>query len=321
MYPDAYAGIANDQGVDVVRLSRRGFPIIRLAANRAKFARALRSLHESHPIDIVKGGEMEFSILTSSLPGKKVLRMHGGPTFFDAGIRIQAWKERWAFHVAEHLCAVSHCVAKETRRLLNLGDRRIEVIPNPNLRPETGWSVELGHTTPVLGAVRLDAALFWTEARDLIEPTLVVDTTPKIQLQNVTRARIAGVDATLLSAPIPDHLTASLSYTYLDTRPVLAFRPRHLLTLSADYAPAGTSGAWGLGADFRFASRPERIELEGFVDPRRVAVRVLDLRASWTSGPFDVRVLVANALNYIYNLVPETLAPVRTISVTAAWSY
>jgi TonB-dependent receptor-like protein len=151
--------------------------------------------------------------------------------------------------------------------------------------------------------------------------TATGDTTPKIQLQNVTRARIAGLDVTVLSAPIPDHLIASLSYTYLDTRPILAFRPTHLLTLSADYAPAGTRGAWGLGADFRFASRPERIELEGFVDPRRVAVRVLDLRASWTSGPFDVRILLANALNYIYNLVPETLAPVRTISVTAAWSY
>jgi len=196
-----------------------------------------------------------------------------------------------------------------------------EVIPNPTLRPETGWSVELGHITPILGAVRLDAALFWTEARDLIEPTLVVDTTPKIQLQNVTRARIAGLDATLLTAPIPDHLTASLAYTYLDTRPILAFRATHLLTVTADYAPGGTSGAWGLGADFRYASRPERIELEGFVDPRRVAVRVLDARASWASGPFEVRLLVANALNYVYNLVPETLAPVRTITVTAVWSY
>ncbi len=195
------------------------------------------------------------------------------------------------------------------------------VIPNPTLRPETGWSIELGSTMPVLGAVRLDAALFWTEARDLIEPILVVDTTPKIQLQNVTRARIAGLDATLLTAPIPDRLTATLAYTYLDTRPVLAFRPTHLLTASADYAPGGTDGAWGVGADFRLASRPEKIELEGFVDPRRVAVRVLDLRASWTHGPVDVRLLVANALNYVYNLVPETLAPVRTVSITAAWSY
>ena len=196
-----------------------------------------------------------------------------------------------------------------------------EVIPNPTLRPETGWSGELGHTTRILGAVRLDAALFWTEARDLIEPTLVVDTTPKIQLQNVSRARIAGLDATLLAAPIPDHLTASLAYQYLDTRPVLAFRPTHLVTVAADYMPGGSGSAWDLGADFRYASRPAKIELEGFVDARRVAVRVLDVRASWTSRQVEVRLLVANALNYIYNLVPETLAPVRTISVTAAWSY
>jgi hypothetical protein len=97
----------------------------------------------------------------------------------------------------------------------------------------------------------------------------------------------------------------------------LAFRPRHLLTVTADYA----LGPAGVGADFRFASRPERIELEGFVDPRRVPVKVLDLRATWTRGPFKVRVLVPNALNYIYNLVPETLAPVRSVTVTAVWSY
>ena len=204
-----------------------------------------------------------------------------------------------------------------------------EVIPNPNLRPETGWSAEVGHmTTPVLGAARIDAAVFWTEARDLIEPRLilVVDTatmvtTAKIQLQNVTRARIAGLDATVLTAPIPDHLTAMLAYTYLATRPTLAFRPTHLLTLTTDYAPGGTGGAWSVGADFRYASRPQRIELEGFVDERRVAVKVLDVRAGWTRGPLGVRLLVANALNYMYNLVPQTLEAVRTVSITAVWSY
>jgi outer membrane receptor protein involved in Fe transport len=196
-----------------------------------------------------------------------------------------------------------------------------EIIPNPNLRPETGWSAEVGHAVPVLGAARIDAALFWTEARDLIEPTLVVDSTPKIQLRNVRRARIAGLDATLLTAPIPDRLTAALAYTYLNTRPTLAFRPTHLLTLTADYAPGGTGGAWGVGGDFRYSSRPQRIELEGFVDERRVAVKVLDLRAAWRRGPVAVRLLVANALNYVYNLVPETLEPVRTMSVTAVWSY
>ncbi len=206
----------------------------------------------------------------------------------------------------------------------------LEVIPNPDLQPETAWSTELGYTTaPLFRTLRLDAALFWTEARALIEPRLiVVDATgPKIQLQNVTRARIARVDAAILAAPIPDRLTATLSYTYLSTRRQiagdtsapgpLAFRPEHLLTLSGDYS----LGAVGVGTDLRYASRVERIELEGFVDARRVPVKVLDLRAGWKQGPVELRLLAANVLNYIYNLVPQTLAPVRTVTLTAVWSH
>src|SRR6266566_5565260 len=214
----------------------------------------------------------------------------------------------------------------------------LEVIPNPNLRPETAWSTELGYTTaPLFRMLRLDAALFWTEAREMIEPRLILieespndsipNLVPKIQLQNVTRARIAGLDAAILAAPIPDRLIATLSYTYLSTRRQvagdtaaagpLAFRPRHLVTLSGDYS----LGAFGVGADFRYASRVERIELEGFVDSRRVPVRVLDLRAGWNQGPVELRLLAANVLNYMYNLVPQTLAPVRTVTVTAVWSH
>ncbi|HTI04596.1 MAG TPA: TonB-dependent receptor [Gemmatimonadales bacterium] len=204
-----------------------------------------------------------------------------------------------------------------------------EVVPNPNLRPETSWSFEIGHTSaPLWRFLRVDAAVFWTEARDLIEPRtiLVPPDTVEIQLQNVVRARIAGVDASIIAAPIPNRLVATLGYTYLSTRRQLAgdstegplaFRPRHMVTLGSDYS------LWegvGVGADFRYASRPERIELEGFVDSRRVPVKVLDLRASWRRGPVELRLLAANVLNYIYNLVPETLAPVRTLSLTAVWS-
>jgi outer membrane receptor protein involved in Fe transport len=206
-----------------------------------------------------------------------------------------------------------------------------EVVPNPTLRPETGWSFELGHTSaPLLRIFRVDAALFWTEARDLIEPTVILVPGPpdtvKIQLQNVVRARIAGIDASVIAAPIAGHLTTTLGYTYLSTRRQLAgdsttgplaFRPPHQLTLGADYS----FGPGAVGADYRFASKPEKIELEGFVDPRRVPVNVLDLRASWTRGPVELRLLATNVLNYIYDLVPETLAPVRTVTVTAVWSH
>ena len=205
----------------------------------------------------------------------------------------------------------------------------LRVVPNPNLQPETAWSFEVGGTTaPFLHFMRADAALFWTEARQLIEPQLITVSTKSIaaiQLQNVSEARIAGVDATLLAAPVSDRLKTSLSYTYLSTErrapgspnAPLAYRPAHQLKLAADYA----LGAAGVGADFRFASRPERIELEGYVDPRRVPMKVLDLRAQWAHGPLELRLLVANALNYIYNLVPQTLAPVRTTTITAVWSH
>ena len=53
MYPDAYAGVAHDQGVAVVRLSRRGFPILRVAVNRRKFAQALKQLHQEHLLHLL----------------------------------------------------------------------------------------------------------------------------------------------------------------------------------------------------------------------------------------------------------------------------
>jgi glycosyltransferase involved in cell wall biosynthesis len=57
--------------------------------------------------------------------------MHGGPAFFGIPDALQLRAERMSFRLADEICAVSQCVAEGTRRLLNLGDRHIEVIPNP----------------------------------------------------------------------------------------------------------------------------------------------------------------------------------------------
>ena len=195
----------------------------------------------------------------------------------------------------------------------------LTVIPNPSLTPETAWSFELGNATRWSGALRSDVALFWTEAYDLIEPH--VDTTlAQIQFRNVARARLVGLDLALGASPLTPQLTTSLAYTFLYSRDLaldsaLAFRPTHLLTLTADYHWR----AFGVGGDFRYSSRFERVEL--YPDDPRVDAEVLDLRASWEQGPLAARVLVTNALDYIYNLVPRTLAPVRTLSVTFTWTY
>jgi outer membrane cobalamin receptor len=191
------------------------------------------------------------------------------------------------------------------------------VIPNPALTPETGWSGEVGRSWRPRPWLRGDAALFWTEARNLIEPTFTSGLA--IQFQNVQRARLAGLDLSVAAEPLSPRLTTTLAYQYLyarelatDTSPQrpLLFRPRHLLTLSGDY----TWAAFGLGADFRLSSRYERGDPLFPGDPR-LAAKVLDLRASWTSAAVQVHLKVANALNYVYNLAPRVLEPVRAVTL------
>ena len=198
-----------------------------------------------------------------------------------------------------------------------------KVIPNPDLGPETAWSFEVGNTAPVTSWLRTDAALFYTRATDFIEP--VLDTAKgQIQFQNLQRAQLAGLDLAVVANPFTTRLTTSLAYTYLDARQLahdstpeqpLAFRPRHLVTLSADYVV----GLFSVGGDFRYSSRFERVEIHP-EDPR-VASKVVDLRAGWRLGAFDIRVLANNVFNYIYALSPRSLEPVAHVTMTVTYAY
>ncbi|HEY6159222.1 MAG TPA: TonB-dependent receptor [Gemmatimonadales bacterium] len=209
-------------------------------------------------------------------------------------------------------------------RFPSLGAQGIRVVPDSTLAAETAWAFELGDAVSLGSATRLDAAAFWTEARQLIEPTFFDSGgVPYIQFRNVLRARLRGFDLSLVGRPLTPSLETSVAYTFLDARDlgsdsVLAFRPTHLLTLAADYR----LGSFNVGGDFRYVSRIERIELGlSWADDPRVAARVLDLRAGWRRDAWSARLLVTNALNYIYSLTPGTLEPVRTASVVLTWTY
>jgi outer membrane receptor for ferrienterochelin and colicins len=198
------------------------------------------------------------------------------------------------------------------------------VVPNPALRAENGWSAELGRLWTPRPWLRGDAAAFFTLARDLIEP--VFDTaTVAIQFQNVAKARWVGLDLSITATPVASHLTATLAYQLLDARELahdtvperpLLYRPRHLLTLGADYAVH----AFGIGGDFRFSGRFERQDPLFPGDPQ-LPGKVLDLRASWSGERIAAHLKVANVLNYIYNLAPRSLEPVRTATLTVTFSY
>jgi outer membrane receptor for ferrienterochelin and colicins len=225
----------------------------------------------------------------------------------------------WRFSIGHGFRAPS--LAERFVRTVAFG---IQVIPDSTLVPETAWAFELGNSVRLGSAARLDAAAFWTEARQLIEPTFVDSGgVPYIQFRNVLRARLRGIDASLVARPLTPALETSVAYTFLDARDlksdsVLAFRPRHLVTVAADYG----WGPFSMGGDFRYVSRIERIELGlSWADDPRVAAAVLDLRAGWRRDAWAARLLVTNALNYIYSLTPGTLEPVRTVSVVLTWTY
>ena len=137
-----------------------------------------------------------------------------------------------------------------------------------------------------------------------------------------------GLDLSARAAALADgHLSGELAYTYLDARDLtlgapLAFRPQHQATLSADwrFGRAGASGgALSAGFDVRVASTPQRVEI--FESDRRVPARTLDLRATWRRGGLAVIGKAENVFNYVYTLVPRTLEPPRTysLSLTVTW--
>jgi iron complex outermembrane receptor protein len=198
-----------------------------------------------------------------------------------------------------------------------------KVIPNPALRSEDGWSAEIGRSWSPRPWLRGDAALFFTQARHLIEPAF----TPAlvIQFQNLRRARLVGLDLTVNATPFLPSLTTTVAYQLLQARELahdtvperpLLYRPRHLLTLSADYA----WGALAIGSDFRLSSRFERQD-PLFPGDQQLPGRVLDVRASWIDRAWSVHLKVANVLNYVYNLAPRVLEPVRTVTLTLTFSY
>ena len=212
-------------------------------------------------------------------------------------------------------------------RFTSTAEQGIRVIPNPNLENETSWAGEVGATTRLGARFELDGALFWNEYQNLIEPGLVSGGT-QIQFANVTRARVRGLDLTARAAGLAHgHLSGELAYTFLDARDLtldepLAFRPQHLATLSADWVLGrrdGHGSTLAAGFDAHLASSPQRVEI--FESDRRVPARTLDLRATWRRGGLEVIGKVENVFNYIYTLVPRTLEPPRTYSLSLATTW
>lgn len=130
------AGALSIDGLQVIRVPYARLRGAGVFLTSRRIATALWKLNERFPVDVLDSPELGLAGVAKSFPALKVLRLNGGHHFFAVtlGKRPRLWRgwlERRSFHNADAICAVSAFVADVTRRLLRLGSRPIEVLPNP----------------------------------------------------------------------------------------------------------------------------------------------------------------------------------------------
>ncbi len=131
----AHTTVDDDEGVRVIRLPGQGDRPWAPLEDARRLWSMVRHEIATQMVDAVEGADFSMHFAPRDLGIPRVIRMHGGHTFFaDASdaplpVAIRAL-ERRSFHRADHLLAVSRYVAERTRSLLRLGDTPIAVIPN-----------------------------------------------------------------------------------------------------------------------------------------------------------------------------------------------
>jgi iron complex outermembrane receptor protein len=215
---------------------------------------------------------------------------------------------------------------------------QLTVLINRNLQVERSKTYEIGLSTSLADVLSAELSLFRNDFDNLIEAGVAIrrfrpnpnDTTeverPVIQFENVTKARIEGLELGLKMEWLKKVFSTEVGYTYtypkdLTEHTILKFRPRHLLFVSG----AVTYDHFRFSSDFRYVSRLERID-ENLVrlapiihGDKRVPIYVVDARLSYDlvelGLPVRVGFNIQNLLNYHYVELIGNLAPVRSYAL------
>jgi len=201
-----------------------------------------------------------------------------------------------------------------------------QIVPNPDLHPELSLSWEVG--THYQGPrLRTDLALFSSRFTDFIDP--VRDPrTGTISFQNITDARITGIDfSTEFQVPgLPVQQT--IGYTYIDPRDlsqdtVLAYRHRHSVVTATKVL---LNRRAVLSLEYQFRSQMERVQVFP-TNPvtgadRLVPVHLLSLHGFYRFSPnLTVRLAVTNLLQYYYVMFERNMGPPRQIQAGFEYSW
>ncbi len=189
----------------------------------------------------------------------------------------------------------------------------VQVVPNPDLRPETVTAGEVGATAD-LGRLWLDGAVFQSRYDGLIQPGPVPGKFFVYQFQNVAKAHITGLDVETRLDVVPSVLGLDVTYMYLHTRDLTLDQP---LPYRSAHTATGTMSLLGglLNVDLQYRSRVQRV-LQFPADPRG-ATTLVGVRAAYKIGDVLVQAKVSNLLQEQYVDLQERFpGPPRSFELT-----
>jgi outer membrane receptor for ferrienterochelin and colicins len=189
------------------------------------------------------------------------------------------------------------------------------IVPNPELHGESAWSAEIGATSQITPWLWIDGALFESWYRDLIGPGAAARPL-EFQFQNITRARVRGIDLEAKLSAIPELLSLDVTYLYLDTRDEsmggpLPYRSPHNLTATI----AAFQGLVGL--DVRYRSRVQRVLV--FPLDLRGSSTIVDLRLAYRIKGTTLQAKASNLFQAKYvDVMERNLGAPRSVMLTAS---
>lgn len=233
------------------------------------------------------------------------------------------------------------------------------VVENLELKPETSWNFEFGGNAKfktLIFPMEFEGTLFWNTYKELIEPGFIDENYTMIKFQNITNARIPGMEMNLRTL-LSENIVFSNSITYIDPvdtdlNEVLKFRSRYyfnsslLLNLSFDdleflnqivdlenpiYKKNHNSlKSFDFKISYRYSSKVEEIDNKLVLQVKdaqaRVPIHVVDLYAGINfeftkSNEMTIALNILNLLNHFYTYMVGNLAPTRFVGLSLSINY
>jgi outer membrane receptor protein involved in Fe transport len=207
-------------------------------------------------------------------------------------------------------------------------DQPLPFLPNATLFAERSIAFELGVRQRLGNQANLEATAFHNIYRDLIEPVIKPDASGT--LVNIPRARIQGIEASGRFQFWRERLRLEATATWTDPvitqtslvngvlfqeSDLLSYRPRLIAYLS----PSFSFGPLAVEADYTFASKLEREQVQLYKDDQRVPKKQLDMRLLYRWQGLTAQLAVRNVLQYTYTERERDVNEVRNFAIGMMW--